>query len=325
MSHPSNNPYLSGRPSVRSRGASISLRGYRGKQSQKPYHSDRPVRSGRAARDQDHRPARRGQRQQPTIPPDLYGNYNNYYNSRRKAATSTDSRLALLAPSIFTNKTVLDIGCNSGNITLIIAREWSPAHIQGVDIDQQLITKAQSNLRLCHSLKPPAGITADRPPNMDILLHCHYFPRSLAVMFGYLPSRTPPGYKTGQFPYNVAFTACDWMESTQEKVDTILALSITKWIHLHHGDDGLKKFFQKVYDALTPGGVFVLEPQAYSGYAKRAKVQPEMQAKFEQIKFMPEDFNAYLLDTVGFSKGEKLEPQASQSKGFDRAIYLYTK
>jgi 7SK snRNA methylphosphate capping enzyme len=48
-------------------------------------------------------------------------------------------------------------------------------------------------------------------------------------------------------------------------------LSITKWIQLHGGDKGLKSFFKKVYDSLAPGGTFVLEPQDFDTFQKRAK------------------------------------------------------
>jgi len=35
------------------------------------------------------------------------------------------------------------------------------------------------------------------------------------------------------------------------------SLSVTKWIHLHHGDDGLLAFFSKMFEMLRPGGVLV--------------------------------------------------------------------
>ena len=52
----------------------------------------------------------------------------------------------------------------------------------------------------------------------------------------------------------------------------ILALSITKWIHLNWGDVGIKRFFQKVYHHLRPGGRFILESQPFSSYSKKKKL-----------------------------------------------------
>jgi 7SK snRNA methylphosphate capping enzyme len=54
--------------------------------------------------------------------------------------------------------------------------------------------------------------------------------------------------------------------------DVILAFSITKWIHLNWGDEGLKRFFKRVYRHLHPGGLFVLETQDYASYRKRSKI-----------------------------------------------------
>ena len=54
--------------------------------------------------------------------------------------------------------------------------------------------------------------------------------------------------------------------------DTILALSLTKWIHLNWGDAGIKRFFRRIYNHLRPGGRLVLEPQPFGSYAKKKKL-----------------------------------------------------
>jgi hypothetical protein len=50
--------------------------------------------------------------------------------------------------------------------------------------------------------------------------------------------------------------------------------SITKWIHLNGGDEGLLSFFRKIYAVLKAGGLLLLEPQGWEGYAKARKMTP---------------------------------------------------
>ncbi len=54
----------------------------------------------------------------------------------------------------------------------------------------------------------------------------------------------------------------------------LVSLSTTKWIHLNFGDAGIKKFFDKVDAMLKPGGLFILEPQLWKSYKKRAALTP---------------------------------------------------
>ncbi|XP_041863846.1 7SK snRNA methylphosphate capping enzyme-like [Melanotaenia boesemani] len=75
-----------------------------------------------------------------------YGNYNKYYGYRNPG-TSEDPRIRVLRREWFEGKDVLDLGCNSGHLTLYIAKNLRPARILGLDIDNSLVHAARKNIR----------------------------------------------------------------------------------------------------------------------------------------------------------------------------------
>lgn len=74
-----------------------------------------------------------------------FGNYDKYYNYRYEERWQ-DQRIALLNKNYFLNKDVLDIGCNEGSLTIMIAIKFFPNNITGIDLDYKLINKAIDNL-----------------------------------------------------------------------------------------------------------------------------------------------------------------------------------
>ncbi|KAI9255552.1 Bicoid-interacting protein 3-domain-containing protein [Sporodiniella umbellata] len=248
----------------------------------------------------------------------MFGNYSAYYTSRRvpKGEHAIDPRIDLLSDQLFHGKTVLDIGCNSGNLTIGIAKQKQPTSILGVDIDAGLIANAKKNIQVVYSLSSPTG--NDR---FDLSLKRHYFPLSMSHCHGFIPMNLPQGTPRQGFPYNVQFEASDWTQSeSKETFDTILALSVTKWIQLHGGDQGLQAFFQKIFRSLKVGGTLVLEAQEFSSFQKRAKVNVE-----DRFFFRPEHYTDYLIQTVGFKSYQDLGVPQDESKGFSRPVILYRK
>ena len=75
----------------------------------------------------------------------IYGNYDRYYGYRNPEG-AIDRRLHFFQKEWFDSKQILDIGCNTGLITLAIARDFKPSHIVGIDIDPQLIYIARRNI-----------------------------------------------------------------------------------------------------------------------------------------------------------------------------------
>ena len=48
--------------------------------------------------------------------------------------------------------------------------------------------------------------------------------------------------------------------------DTVTCLSVTKWVHLNRGDEGLKQLLLSIYQLLAPRGRLILEPQPWRSY-----------------------------------------------------------
>lgn len=83
-------------------------------------------------------------------------------------------------------------------------------------------------------------------------------------IFGFVPF--PESMKG--FPRNVEFKHADVtrMEVEDGSYNVILALSLTKWIHLNGGDEQLLEFFNNAHKMLSDGGVLVLEAQLFKSY-----------------------------------------------------------
>ncbi|KAI0225312.1 hypothetical protein L0F63_002497 [Massospora cicadina] len=229
----------------------------------------------------------------------------------------------VLDKELFTNKQVLDIGCNSGFITTHIALHFMPKKILGIDLDPGLIEKAWSHLKFEASLLDPNSDSRDAN-----------FPISMPLLFGAIPFHT----KTG-FPSNVSFecvdvTAKEACSDMIGQVDTVLALSITKWIHLNGGDDAIKRLFRQITRILTPGGKLVLEPQPWDSYSRRSSVSETAARNYAKIKFRPEKFESYLVNHLGLKllMTTAITPDANlksgklqNGAGFKRPIFIYQK
>lgn len=310
------------------------------------------------------------------------GNYQNYYGIRNKAAPTrayhlADPRLQCMDPVWFRGKRVLDIGCNSGVVTIEIAKRFSPCRIQGIDLDAGLIKKAQHELSLRASCCAPerrgphrsSTLVPDLTGNMqyfhvnsdsgqvewseDVMMDDgtrqegiddHYFPISMPLLFNHIPivhcdeKVETSGFFSANdhlFPQNICFTHHNFMSENFTKfvpgsLDVILALSVTKWIHLNHGDDGIREFFRRVFLLLSPDGRFIVEPQGPEGYAKFLKSR---QSK-EQLKIHPWPTNSIdeisfrsVLIEIGFTERVVLRDGDPDSKdGFKRRpVWSFTK
>lgn len=70
--------------------------------------------------------------------------------------------------------------------------------------------------------------------------------------------------------------------------DVIVCLGVTKWVQLQSGDRGVVRLFRRAYQSLSPGGLFILEPQPWSSYShsKRASVTPHIYTLYIDIVYV---------------------------------------
>ncbi|XP_044089927.1 7SK snRNA methylphosphate capping enzyme [Neovison vison] len=116
------------------------------------------------------------------------------------------------------------------------------------------------------------------------------------------------------------------VEAQAPEYDVVLCLSLTKWVHLNWGDEGLKRMFRRIYRHLHPGGILVLEPQPWSSYGKRKTLTETIYKNYYRIQLRPEQFSSYLTSPeVGFSSYELVATPHNTSRGFQRSVYLFHK
>ncbi|EER16348.1 conserved hypothetical protein [Perkinsus marinus ATCC 50983] len=271
---------------------------------------------------------------QPLLPPPVfrskrsifeYGNYDKYYNYRHETQAFVDARLSAIMQYLggdqldfFHDKTVLDIGCNIGFISFYVAYILGAKRVVGIDIDHTLIDQALRQLRKYkHDGFPINEEEIERISD--------------------------------RFPFNIEFRTEDFSKDTvdidvkdgsvitvatpcsyeEEKYDVIFLLSVIKWIHYHHGDDGVKHAFSKIYRLLKPGGLFIFEPQDWKSYRKKRNLTREIRANYNSIEFRPTQFVDYLEKEVGFVLECTLKPSAAtvtcDIRGFDRPVHILRK
>eukprot|EP00124_Ichthyophonus_hoferi_P001794 Ihof_evm7s104 gene=Ihof_evmTU7s104 len=234
----------------------------------------------------------------PENDPEMYGNYNKYYLGRRSAGD--DQRIKVLRRAWFEGKKCLDVGCNSGVFTIEIARNFQPKKILGTDIDENLIKLAKNTVERFK----PVTMEADNGPAIQ-------FPMSFGLTMGRLKLPQAKEKKKQQhgFPFNVEFKAANILDDTVTGTyDVITCLSVTKWIHLNWGDEGIRQLFEKFCRCIRPGGLLILEPQARHTYKKRKLMTATIYNNYHTICIHPDQFQQMLCSgTGGFDFVEKVD------------------
>jgi 7SK snRNA methylphosphate capping enzyme len=226
-----------------------------------------------------------------------------------------------------------------------IAEHFNPKMIVGIDVDKRLIDAATASLkRAKYVAAQKAKEDAPLIPSSSKLGlngNLKMIPRSIAasqtiksaptalkcqVLAAKMQSSTTESKGT-TFPNNVLFTCKNIMEyeAPSPKYDVVLCLSVTKWIHLNDGDEGLLRLFRTMYQLTNTGGRLILEYQPWSSYLNRRKTSERTEQVFDTLKVKPEDFERILVGDIGYRIELRLGTPLSESKGFKRPILVLIK
>lgn len=238
-----------------------------------------------------------------------------------------DPRLKVFERDWFQGKDCLDIGCNSGILTIQIARKFHCKSILGIDIDSDRVSDAYWHLRK-FARTENVEKNSTKVTRLEVKNKVNGAKHSASASSVETKEDSSASTK-GDLLDVVSFRQENFVQSqrpSEKQYDTILCLSVTKWIHLNWGDDGLITLFSKIWRLLHPGGILVLEPQPWQSYEKNRRVSETTAMNYRTIMFRPESFREILLDKIGFRRAEDITDGLSGSKaGFDRPIFVYHK
>ncbi len=243
-----------------------------------------------------------------------YGNYDRYYGYRVGEAME-DHRLSALRDEWFRGRRVADVGCNDGLFSLSLVGAFEPSACLCLDIDGDLVRAGERKLA---SLRRHAEAEAEAEVEVEDA------------------PKTKTKKKTTSAFDGVEFRRANALEHDfgTETFDVILLLSVTKWIHLNFGDEGVRAVFRKCRDALVPGGSLILEPQPWRSYRStlRKKVfgrpilPDECKARYGSIRFRPDAFADFLSGPEGgFFAGERLRVASEGATAFDRDVFRFVR
>ncbi|KMT03146.1 hypothetical protein BVRB_8g197020 [Beta vulgaris subsp. vulgaris] len=257
-----------------------------------------------------------------------FGNYRNYYGYRVANDVEEDPRFKVFKKEWFEGKDCLDVGCNSGLMTINIAKKFDCRSILGIDIDQNRIKDAWLCLR---------KIVGEEKTRNGSIVHS-----KTKVVKGVTElecaetcSRSSKNDETGSIAVErnlldiVSFKSDNFVSGRcslpLEHYDTIVCLSVTKWVHLNWGDEGLIRLFAKFWRHLHPGGILVLEPQPWESYYKNRLTTETTHMNYSNIVHRPESFQEILLDKIGFRTVEQATSVSGAVAGFNRPVLVFRK
>lgn len=292
-----------------------------------------------------------------------FGNSFNYCKKRMIYLDTIDSRILQIGKIHFEGKRVLDIGCYMGVLSLQIAKYFEADSVKGIDIDYRLINKAVKNWAAEeHRVKidvPALTKTLIKKntegTNLKKDLPSKKAPEHLEKQFDIeflgkrptsegqeelvneKPTKNNPSQK--QYPFNVSFEVSNILQykrdpntaevKDEEEIkyetlyDTVLCFSVLKYVHLNFGDAGLRRTFTQLAKLTKPGGILILEYQAWKSYNKKKGFCSRFKSVISTIKIKPKHFKQVLEEDYGFEFVEEMKSIREDS--FKRPLFIFRK
>lgn len=123
--------------------------------------------------------------------------------------------------------------------------------------------------------------------------------RSLKKIGSITPDKVAPVFETENI-------ISDITKYRLEQFDTIICLSLTKWIHLNWGDPGLTRLLLKIYNSLKIGGRLILDIHDWKSYKKKKNFSATFQYIFCTITIKPR-FILERLMNLGFELEREID------------------
>jgi len=303
---------------------------------------------------------------------------------------AADPRLRSLLPylGLFRGRRLLDVGCNGGVLTLALASAAGVSSALGVDADAGLVRSARARcLRMRGSAAAwEKGLRAGKEALEKSLnstpSNSSSYPSlsSSSLLFPEPGGRSLAGRRAAARACSRALRATSFRhedfvakssegeggggkeegkeqekEKEQELFGAAVCLSVTKWVHLHHGDAGIERLFARLSRSLSKGAHLVLEPQPWRSYQRAVRkkgvretlllccsssrdgnedednnASPSSSAppsrSLASLKIRPEDFVSILEEPRhGFTFVRSLGAPEGAAPGFDRPLLLFRK
>lgn len=234
---------------------------------------------------------------------------------------------ALNDSTLFDGKRVLELGCGDGQFLLEIAKQFRPALLKGVDADPNLIESAARQTRAIKDASQEAVLAQGVPVDwVPLSFRSRGKPRYLTLSTRRdncgLMTREQQERDAIQITFETENIVTDITKYRLEQFDSLICLSVVKWVHLNWGDAGLTRLLLKFYNSLLIGGRLILDIHSWKSYKRKKRFCQAFEYTFSTLTIKPKGIISRL-QHLGFELERIVTP--SYDTELKRPIYILRK